>query len=1761
MAVSKSPFSKGNKGGSDGGNRFNPKYDTSGLENIDKLIAAGKIKQQSSNTSDFADIGTKTTLGEEKRKLDSAYDTALSRIATSSMSDKDKDRYRKKFEQLYKTGKSDVDVSGFNPFNPVDYGRAALKGVKEVATSILDGAEFVSRAGQVGLKYTPSFGPVAGLKAVGIIQSAPITEDPRKTLSNIKKDVTNKDFRLVKQTGNKYIDAIVDFGVDVAFDPLTYVGVGPVKYLGKLGRTELAVKLGTTEMLAKYPQLVGKMDDIIRYGVGAVPKEVRAAEGIEFGVRFGGKILPKTEAIAQSISGRYGALTTLRNAVGDNVARAGQFASKQWGYEIGKLTPSSRAGMVVAGLGRGKGLDDQTVINQIANYTSAKYAKGFKAQAYNRNLDGVRDLLKEIKKAGAEQRVAVLADDAEALLREPDVYMRDLATRYKAWQDSVLEEVNAVRMKFNADFGADMKLVNKLDDYGVHHKLTEKAFRFAYGPQGRATGFFRDADLSPMELGQNTGAAMHRRYTAGQEFMGEELKTGTINEINKIFREKTGQNFDFFETDIFAIADSYAYSMATARSREAYVRRLLDFGGDTARVINKELVPDKELVALLKDSHVNLVAARNNLKRKVNAGRTLAKGKAEDAVKYARKVLDEKDIAKDKLSKDMIKIADDLLNLETKLGEAYVVASKKGDEARGAFMEIHGKLIEDVRVLRTAIEAGRGEEVAAYEALKDVYIQMFPDAKRIPKSASKMLDKITLNMGIKDTTELRVLEKQLAALQKQMGEIAPVDQQALNDLMDIEQNLLEQIDGFESLANVKLEADYAEDGFLYGDLGSFTPKPFDPNAEPMYRYASTRPTVGTTTGMNADELAAMRNAMLEDPNTVAVHALRPDEMLDMRTPEAFYDFWDPDNGVGEAVGYALRTSGADPEDVFMSMWNDVMDGAPIDPMFEQVYPEMADLMTVISTAHTHEFPYGVVDDEFNVQLFNTVKEMFQKQASSMGLENSDVVGEQMMTNFMRAMVEEGTGGRPMLLPSRFLDEADEAAEGSFIVLFPDSYNYAERFGKKTLTDDLMTGAGAPVQTASGNEFLRTVVNGDYHTAALDANELLDAVTATGREMQEGLAAREAIAKDIRKTSGKIGGEKSAGSRRMKAAQKAYDDFVESGMVSVNIDGRDIRVTREKALEILAKKEANLNRKVENLMKRIDAISGQETGSLLNRKRQLEERLVSLHEQVKVIERWNAKTGDALRQDIDLVKTAIATDPPQGWAGTNSRIWSERVTRRMEAIDRLEGSTVKDAWERVVTQLHADEAQLALLEFDAIPRAAMELTDAQLGIVGGQLRDNILDGWQALESTGVMIPDEFAKVIRPNVDKLKKAAEQALWLRAIKRYNQVFKIYATMTPGFVVRNAMSATFMNKVAGVDNKNILDGIQAAIAYKKHGPVKWLDALGITDMAERELYESAMRSVQATGRGIQSDFVNPTMRGGWADKIANNKATRMLGNANEFTENSVRLPMALDSLRKGYSYDESIMRITQFHFDYTDLSSFDEGMKNFIPFWVWTSRNLPLQFTSMLTRPAYYNAYYKLRERNPAAANIMMPQWINEIGPFGLGGNKVLTPDMPMNRLEQTIGQFISPSKLMGQASPIYKLPIEMIADKQLAMDIPFTDKYEEAKGIDKVIAMLGALTDNEGLGRRNAEGVLEVNPKVTYALGNLLPSIATGQRITGGALGGKSTYNERQLSNIANFLGIPYREVGPRQQRGEAINRQFKIREELQNLAKKGKVEKND
>lgn len=1773
MAVSKSPFSKSKNDtttttvplGSGGLNPFqtDEKPSESFFDTLNAIGVAGYTKAGGGSSE------LKTSVRQEKQRLDRAYRTAIAKIARSTTLDQSgKDKARKRLTDLYNTG-----MTQEQPDNSIWSKTKGLAGdiLKAPATAVstaLDVSSTISRFAQSAIKET------ADLTYMWF-DSADSTRNangPRGSWADFMRQGKDKDFRLMPQTGIGWLDTTIDIGIDIATDPLTYVGVGELKYINAAGRTELMVKLGTKEMLAKHPQLVGKLAEIGKYGVAAVPKEVRAAEGIGYGIRYMGQVIPKSEFIASAVSGKRGVGTLTRLGAG-KVGRTAGVLTKT----TGKFTPASRKALKMAGIGYNAGLGDKQVVEEIAHYTAQRFAKGFKSEAYRGNLGGVRDLISEMREAGVTNKVYQLIESPEAFAKSTDTQLKDFATRYMSWQDEVRNGVNNIRIKFNNDYGANMKEIGFVDDY-LHHKMTDRAFRFAYGEKGQATGWFKDGDLTPMELGQNTGAAMHRSLRAPEvlpdgtvkysQFMGEDVITDdafptVLDKVNEIFRRKTGEAYDFFETDISAIADSYAYSMGAARGREAYVRRLLDYGGDVARVINTKVVPDKDLVASLTGVHANLVKVRARLAAKVTNSQVIAKMKAEDVLKNASRVLDEKDAKAFLIDKDIANVRAVLDGLEQKLNTALIDAGVKNAAERGAFADIHSVLIDQVNTLRNSIDNGKVYEQAAYDMLKDLYLKIRPDAKRIPKSASELYNAVARAQGINDPAELKELTKRLSGLQKQLSETPPVDADELNDLLDIEKDLLEQIEGYRILGDVKMEADYADDGLVYGFFDDLIERPYDPNGEPILRTLDTRPIKGTDSVSTTDEIAGMRRAQIDDPNTVAVHALTGAEVMDMRTPEAFEAFWDLENGVGDAVGYAFNRAGIDPEGAWASVLDDIMNGDIMDETFEQVYPEMASVMEYIVGVSQSKFPHDAVDDELNINIFKTLNNLFEDAAYQLSPDGSEIVAKQMWNDFMLAMVNEGPAGKnftPILFPSKVVHGFDnEAADGAYSLLLPDNFNYAQRYGQKGITDDLMTGAGAPVSFTKDNKLVRTVLDGDYHTASLDANEYQKVVSELGQDLKAQQFVREGVQAEVKSVGSKIGGIKSVGSRRTKAAERAYKQYQESGLIRITDDaGQKLDVPVDKAVEILTKSQARLNRKIQSLEDKIMAGNERVLGPIQRDIAYHEQRMITLVDQKRVIEKWNATTGDALRSDIDALSTAIHMDPPTGVAGTNSRAWSRRVTDRINNIDKLEGTGVKDAWQRVSMQLGSDEAKLAMYDSVIIPSAIADIDAAHFA----GLADDILDGWEAIQSTGVQIPKEFSDVLKPNIAKMRKMANSNAYFNIYKRYNQIFKIYATMTPGFVVRNAMSATFMNKVAGVENSAIMDGTKAMIAYHKHGPDKWLDVLKITDKADREIYESAMRAVMATGRGIQSDFIAPALKGTWGERIVNNKATEMLGRANEFTENSVRFPMALDSLRKGYQYDEAIYRITRYHFDYTDLSTFDETMKNFIPFWVWTTKNLPLQMTEQLIHPKMYANYERLQRENPVASDVMLPSWLGEQSPISLGGSSVLAPDLPQLRLGSTAKSLSDPKRLLGQANPLVKLPIELLlADKQLALDIPFTDKYEKAKGADKAVAALASALGVDAIGQRDAEGNLTINPKVNYALGNLLPTLGTAQRLSGGAIGGKATYNERMLSSWLNALGIPKRDIGPRQERGEAINRQFKLAEEIKNLSKKGLVQKNE
>jgi hypothetical protein len=182
-----------------------------------------------------------------------------------------------------------------------------------------------------------------------------------------------------------------------------------------------------------------------------------------------------------------------------------------------------------------------------------------------------------------------------------------------------------------------------------------------------------------------------------------------------------------------------------------------------------------------------------------------------------------------------------------------------------------------------------------------------------------------------------------------------------------------------------------------------------------------------------------------------------------------------------------------------------------------------------------------------------------------------------------------------------------------------------------------------------------------------------------------------------------------------------------------------------------------------------------------------------------------------------------------------------------------------------------------------------------------------------------------------------------------------------------------------------------------------------------------------------------------------------------------------------------------------------------------------------------------------------------------MGITGNLVLAPDMPQGRLMQTVGMMNPLSgKFVGQLNPAIKVPLELFhLNKQAALDIPFNqDRTTEAKGLDAAIAWVGEKTGIEPLGGRDPEtGKLMITPKAQYFAGAVLPPVATvqrlGQGVTGGNIGGKESYKERTLSSWANWLGLPIRELGPDQQRSEAISRQFEVKDFAKLLEKRGQL----
>jgi len=318
---------------------------------------------------------------------------------------------------------------------------------------------------------------------------------------------------------------------------------------------------------------------------------------------------------------------------------------------------------------------------------------------------------------------------------------------------------------------------------------------------------------------------------------------------------------------------------------------------------------------------------------------------------------------------------------------------------------------------------------------------------------------------------------------------------------------------------------------------------------------------------------------------------------------------------------------------------------------------------------------------------------------------------------------------------------------------------------------------------------------------------------------------------------------------------------------------------------------------------------------------------------------------------------------------------------------------------------------------------------------------VTDGWKRLGGKFDMIEvsPEFYELWK-NASYFEDPAFVRQMVKLVGGYTKFHKTYATFTPGFHVRNLVGNVFQYVLAGGQIAHYRRATEIYFewnsAYKKG--VSWKKFVKTLSPEEQILATKARTSALGSGGGIYSDLFQGLVPG---NVIYDNPPTRALRSLGQKSDNMSRFVLGYDSAVQGMSVDMAIARTKRFYFDYEDLSKLDRAARQFVPFWIWTSRNLPLQLQNMWLNPKPYQIYNSLvrnlRDKETEQEQ-PLPPWLQQINAFRLPGLPLYAaPDLGFTRVQQQLEQLAMPKKFASNLNPLLRVPLEQALSQNLFND----------------------------------------------------------------------------------------------------------------------------
>ncbi len=570
---------------------------------------------------------------------------------------------------------------------------------------------------------------------------------------------------------------------------------------------------------------------------------------------------------------------------------------------------------------------------------------------------------------------------------------------------------------------------------------------------------------------------------------------------------------------------------------------------------------------------------------------------------------------------------------------------------------------------------------------------------------------------------------------------------------------------------------------------------------------------------------------------------------------------------------------------------------------------------------------------------------------------------------------------------------------------------------------------------------------------------------------------------------------------------------------------------DQTTQAVADLEANLPQVIgearDAALKQIGKGADATLGPMSNNVKTMENFVTDLGNKQQLLER--RKVNDA------LIKRLTAADISKGDLPAELL----KKARELQLIARANPNLDDLTYAGIESLLHNELEQLALaaekLSFSSELAAAQ--ASARAGTLPKVFVAQLHDGWVTLHGGLARTGDTL--VDRELYERFMRVTEAVndpkLFTRTFNNLTNLWKTYATLSPGFHVRNALGGIFMNLSDGVGFKHQLEAIDV---------FKQLRAGGQDWLAEQpERIQQAVKAMYASGAGGQ--FEEAGMRSG----LANNAISRLSRKGGTWVEGPLRLGMALHSYDQGDTLLQTYQRINRIHFDYSAVSKMDESMKRLVPFWTFMSRNLPMQITQIATKPRLYSYYGHFKNNFSVPNDPLTPDYWGRLGAWNTGkmfkGMPLyLDPDFGFNRVESDIGGVVeavaggNPGALLTNVNPLISAPLDFLMKRDSFYDRSFKDTdFSKQEGLVNLpLNILAQIIP----GQMNEEG--QVSDNFANLMSSLIPIYDRGTRLTG------NKDPQRTPESWARFFGAPVRTLSDKQKQSAALGKYLDAQNEV-------------